>query len=60
LDVGIVTKYLSDTIVSAYTIATSYQIVVSQITSLLGLKKNILTTPFKVIEVGNHILILML
>lgn len=51
LHVGIVTKYLSDTIVSAFTIGASYHIITSQLTSLLGLKKNTLTTPFKLIEV---------
>jgi len=51
--VGIVTKYLSDTIVSAFTIGASYHIITSQLTSLLGLKRNTLTTPFKLIEVDS-------
>ena len=49
--VGVVTKYLPDIVVSAFTIGASYHIVVSQLASMLGLKKPIITTPFKIIEV---------
>ncbi len=49
---GIVTKYLSDITISAFTIAASYHIVATQITTLLGLSKNVIKTPFTLIEVS--------
>lgn len=48
---GVVTKYLSDVIVAAFTTGAAYHIVVSQINSLLGIILLHEDIPFKLIEV---------
>jgi len=52
LHVGVVTKYLSDTIVNGFTCGAAYQIVVSQIPNLLGITVGDVTIPFVIIGVG--------
>jgi MFS superfamily sulfate permease-like transporter len=49
--VGVVTKYLSDVIVAAFTTGAAYHIVVSQIPILLGIKTKIVDIPTKIIGV---------
>ena len=51
LHIGVVTKYLSDSIVNGFTTAASYQILVSQINTLLGLKIARTTLPLALIGV---------
>ena len=51
LHVGVVTKYLSDTIVNGFTCGAAYQIVVSQIPNLLGITVGDVTIPFVIIGV---------
>lgn len=49
--VGVVTKYLSDTIVNGFTCGAAYQIVVSQIPNLLGISLGEINIPFVIIGV---------
>ena len=49
--VGVVTKYLSDTIVNGFTCGAAYQIVASQAPNLLGIKIPNITSPFVFIAV---------
>ena len=47
---GVVTKYLSDVIISAFTVAAAYHIVASQFSSLLGIAIGHENLPFKIAE----------
>jgi len=51
LHLGVVTKYLSDTIVNGFTCGAAYQIVVSQIPNLLGISIGTVDIPFNIIGV---------
>jgi MFS superfamily sulfate permease-like transporter len=51
LHVGVVTKYLSDTIVNGFTIGAAYHVVTSQISTLLGIKLGENHLPFVLIGV---------
>lgn len=59
LHFGFVTKYLSDAIVGGLSVGAVYQVIISQIKVLLGIKLNPLTIPFKfigtTIEIFKHI-----
>ena len=51
LQAGVVTKFLSNVIVAAFTTAAAYHVVASQINSLLGIIIKDEHLPFKLIEV---------
>lgn len=57
--IGVVTKYLSDAIVSGFTTGAAYHVVVSQIPSLLGIKLDHEHTPFviigEIIQIFKHL-----
>ena len=59
LHFGFVTKYLSDAIVGGLSVGAVYQVIISQIKVLLGIKLNPLTIPFvfigTTIEIFKHI-----
>lgn len=48
---GFVSKYMSDSLVEALTIGSSYLIVISQIDALLGIHITRLKLPFRLIDV---------
>lgn len=52
LHIGFVTKYLSDPIVNGFTTGAAYYILVSQISTLLGLKLGKVNIPFALIAVN--------
>ena len=51
LHTGIITKYLSDSIVNGFTLGAAYQIFVSQIGTILGLKLGKVDIPLALIAV---------
>jgi MFS superfamily sulfate permease-like transporter len=55
LHVGVVTKYLSDSIVNGFTIGAAYHVVTSQISTLLGIKLDGEEIPFVLIGVSFRI-----
>lgn len=50
--IGVLTKYLSDVIVSGFTVAAAFEIVISQIGGLLGIKPKVTPLPVKIIGVS--------
>ena len=51
LHVGVVTKYLSDSIVNGFTIGAAYHVVTSQVNTLLGITLGEMHIPFVLIGV---------
>jgi MFS superfamily sulfate permease-like transporter len=51
LNAGFISKYLSDNLVEALTIGSSFLIVVSQVEYLLGIKYKSLKLPFRLLDV---------
>ena len=52
LHIGFVTKYLSDSIVNGFTCGAAFHVVVSQISTLLGIKLGDTHIPFVLVGVG--------
>ena len=55
LYIGFVIKYLSDAVVDGFISAAAFHVVVSQISTLLGIKLEEMETPFKMIGVSRLI-----
>jgi MFS superfamily sulfate permease-like transporter len=57
LHIGFVTKYLSDSIVNGFTCGAAFHVVVSQISTLLGIKLGDTHIPFVIVGVRFYLLL---